>query len=227
MNKNIILVSILIVGSRIAIASADTTSRAIENSKFDISSGQTLTIRNLNGLIKLVSGAKENTVNIEKKHFGPTCKFNIEQKPSEVVIAVTKDDFTSDSCAADLKINVDGTPKTSLMAGNGSIAMSGDYGPTTLTLGNGNVSWNGSSQSLSIQSGNGNLSVLFTKINGQTKLQIQSGNGDVDIQLPKQTKIHILSKMGMGTFENKLAVDPSAPVDLQLLYGNGKASVHD
>ena len=117
------------------------------------------------------------------------------------------------------------TAGASVSAGAGTIKLEGLSGAITLASGAGKISGDIYSEKFDCKSGAGDIAVNWLASPKSGSASITTGAGRVSVGFPKDSKLNISHKSGIGSFDSEFAGDPAAPFKLDIKTGAGSVKV--
>ncbi len=113
----------------------------------------------------------------------------------------------------------------SISAGAGTIKLAGLSGAINLTSGAGKISGDLYSEKFDCKSGAGDIAVNWLASPKSGSASITTGAGRVSAGFPKDSKLNISHKSGIGSFDSDFAGDPAAPFKLDIKTGAGSVKI--
>jgi DUF4097 and DUF4098 domain-containing protein YvlB len=181
----------------------------------------TVEIEQNSGDISIVESSSESYVEWNKKVFGETCNFEINEKGSSLFIVNEQRGFSDhEPCTVDIKVHLKAIKNISIRSGSDSILAEAASPAADITLGNGDVSLKGGVQKAAIKIGNGNVHITLINPPKEGALSAVTGSGNVHITSPKSFALQATAVTGLGQIKNLPTANASA-YKADFKVGNG------
>ena len=110
------------------------------------------------------------------------------------------------------------------LSGAGTVEFKNLSGPITAKNGAGTVKGDIYSEEVDIKSGAGTVDLKWNKTPEKGNVSIKSGAGSAVLNFPKETKMKILYKSGVGSFNNEF--DNNSEAEFEVNYKSGAGSLN-
>ena len=117
------------------------------------------------------------------------------------------------------------TAGAALSAGAGTIKLAGLSGAITLATGASTISGDVYSEKFDCKSGAGDIALNWLNPPKAGSASITTGAGRVSVGFPKDSKLNISHKSGIGSFDSEFSGDPAAPFKLDIKTGAGSVKI--
>lgn len=227
----------------VALFAAQATYAAPETKSFPAENVKELELRSMNGNVN-VSGVDgvQASVTVDKGHFDKECSLKIDQSGSKIEVYVDKTKSSAKcevnfdvklpkAAAAEVKLgegNVamdDVHGKVEFKVGSGNVTVKGETPKLEGNVGNGNVVAEGVSNKVELETGNGDVTVNYASTSRSGDSELETGRGNISLSLPKDAKVKVKTKSGMGEKSNEFVETNSPTFKVEVKAGMGNIAI--
>lgn len=214
---------------------------ASETKSFSAGSVKELELRSIHGDVA-VSGidGTQASVTANKGQFDKECSLRIDQRGAKIEVYVDKSK-SSAKCEVTFDVKLPKTADAEVKLGEGNLAMNDIKGEVEFKIGSGNAAVKGETPKLDgsvgngnvvaegvvnkveLETGNGDVTVNYSPASHSGDSELETGRGNISLALPKDAKVKVKTKSGMGEKTNEFGADANSPtfkVDVKSGMGN-------
>ena len=112
-----------------------------------------------------------------------------------------------------------------IFSGAGTVEFKSVSGPINIKSGAGSIKGDICSEEFVANTGAGSIDLVWNKPPQKGKAEIKTGAGSTTLSFPAGSKVHASYKAGVGSLNNELGDDPSAPFKIDVKSGVGSLNI--